>query len=150
MTNIALTPLSTYLCPDWSIRRPMELPGERFHGTFCTSPSHCLHFCFIILSCFQGSAYVLLSLPKTDSKMGVWIYGRPFKEKVAEIPMRKSDILTLAFLLNQGEKNQSIFLEKTQILLCEWESQDSLWKYICKERPPTEAKVVQCRKKKHE
>lgn len=90
MTNIALTPLSTYLCPDWSIRRPMELPGERFHGTFCTSPSLCLHFCFIILSSFQGSAYVLLSLPKTDSKT-------EFMEGLSEKRLLKSPWESLIF-----------------------------------------------------
>lgn len=104
MTNIALTSLSTSLCPDWSIRSPMELPGECFHGTFCIDPSPCLHLCLFIFSSLQGSAHVLLSLPKTGSKMGLRIYGRPLEAKTAEIPMRKSDVLTLALLLNQGEK----------------------------------------------
>lgn len=47
---------------------------------------------------------MLLSLPKADSKLGLQIYGRPLEARAAEIPVRKSDLLTLALVLNLTEK----------------------------------------------
>lgn len=82
-----------------------------------------------------------------NGSLNLW---KAFQRKDCWNPHEKVWYFDIGFSPEPGWKKQSIFLEKTQILLCEWESQDSLWKYICKERPPTEAKVVQCRKKKHE
>lgn len=55
--------------------------------------------CHIIISPSQ-----CLSLPQSDSKMGLQIYGRSLEAKAAEIPARKSNILTLALVLNLVEK----------------------------------------------
>lgn len=69
------------------------------------------HSAFIaVFSCSIFPMQWLLSFPKTDRKLGLQIYGRCLEAKTSEIPVRKSDILTLALLLNQGEKMREYVL----------------------------------------
>lgn len=82
---------------------PTESPGG-FSWDFLSQPLTCLQFWLFLLSSLQGSACVLLSLAKADSKVGLQIYGRPLEAKAAEIPVRKSDLLTLALVLDLTEK----------------------------------------------
>lgn len=91
------------LYPDRSMGNPMESP-RGFSWDFLSQPLTCLQFWLFLLSSLQGSACVLLSLAKADSKVGLQIYGRPLEAKAAEIPVRKSDLLTLASVLKLTEK----------------------------------------------
>lgn len=146
MTNIALTSLSTCLCSDWSVRSPMELSVECFHGIFCISPSPCLQFCFFILLSLQGSAHVLLSLPKTDSKAELQIYGKPLEAKTVEIPVRKSNVLILALLLESGWKKSEYLLGQNSDFIT-WTGVSRLSVKIQMQKEIlTEANGVQCRR----
>lgn len=102
MTNIAWTSANISLCPDWYIKKSHGMTMGMFSCDFLHQSLTLLSLLFfhIPISPMQW----LLSLPKADRKMGLQIYGRRLTAKASEIPIRKSDILTLTLLLNQSEK----------------------------------------------
>lgn len=111
------------LCPDGALRSPTGSPGERFPGTFCTSPSPCLQVWFFRLSSLPGSAHVLLSLSKTDSKTefteGLW------KQRLLKSPWESLGFSQCLYAGTRVKKS-----ERTQILIHE---QDS---HSCEKRRP--------------
>lgn len=141
---MAPTSLSASVCPGWSLRNPMELPGECFHGTFSISPfPPLLHFCLFTLWSLQGRAHVAPKLAPNWQPNGTRnLWEGLWKQKTAEIPVRKSDVLTLALLLNQREKKQNIF---SAFIMWTGVSRLSVKIQLQKEIP-TEARGVQRRR----
>lgn len=122
--------LSAYIhLPRLSSKKSHRITRGTFSWDFLLGPSPCLQVCFFRLSSLPGSAHVLLSSSKTDSKTefteGLW------KQRLLKSPWERLGFSQCLYSRTRVKKS-----EKTQILLHEQDSQDSLWKHSCKKRPP--------------
>lgn len=108
------------------------------------------HSAFIaVFSYSHLSNAVPPKLAQNWQKNGTLNLWKAFGSKDFWNPNEKVWYIDISFTLEAGWKNQSIFLEQTQVLLYEQESQNSLWKYSCKKRPPQKPGGCKAREKRN-